>query len=79
MAVKTKSLVLVCGAQENAKQALRVRNRISRLLNSDAMQEQFLQATELVDRNYITNKRSRIVSELRQPTHRSFRFFINKN
>jgi hypothetical protein len=79
MAVKVKSLVLVCTGQDTAENTTEMRNSIARLLNTAFIQEQFLQATELVDRNYITTKRSRILSELRQPKHRSFRFFINKN
>ncbi len=74
-----KSLTLVCTPCSSKQESERLRKRVAQLLNSREMQEQFLQATELVDRNYITTKRSRVLNELRQPSPRSFRFFINKN
>jgi len=74
-----KSLTLVCTPCNSKQESERLRKRVAQLLNSREMQEQFLQATELVDRNYITTKRSRVLNELRQPSPRSFRFFINKN
>ena len=75
----TKTLTLVCTACDSRQESERLRQSVSALLNSPKMQEQFLKATELVDRNYITTKRSRVLNELRQPSPRSFRFFINKN
>jgi hypothetical protein len=74
-----KSLTLVCTAGVSRRESDLLRKKVSALLATPAMQEQFLKATELVDRNYITTRRTRILSELRQSTPRSFRFFINKN
>jgi hypothetical protein len=75
----TKSLTLICTAGVSQRESDQLRKKVSQLLATPYMQEQFLMATELVDRNYITTKRKRILSELRQSTPRSFRFFINKN
>jgi hypothetical protein len=41
--------------------------------------ERFCISHELVDRNRITNKRSRLLKETRFQTLRPFRFLINKN
>jgi hypothetical protein len=41
--------------------------------------EQFCIANELVDRNYITSKKEKILKESRHLHLRAFRFFINKN
>ena len=79
MARAVKALTLVCTACESKQETERLQKRVAQLLNAPHMQEQFLKATELLDRNYITTKRSRVLSELRQPSPRSFRFFINKN
>ena len=74
-----KSLTLVCTTGVSKWESDQLRKKVSQLLATPQMEEQFLKATELVDRNYITTKRSLILSELRQSTPRSFRFFINKN
>ena len=74
-----KSLTLVCTAGVSRRESDQLRKKVSQLLATPQMQEQSLKVTELVDRNYITTKRTRIVNELRQTTPRSFRFFINKN
>ena len=41
--------------------------------------EHFCKTHELVNRNYITSRESRIYSELKYSVRRPFRFFINKN
>lgn len=79
MARAIKALTLVCTACDTKLEAEQLQKRVAQLLNTPHMQEQFLKATELLDRNFITTKRSRVLNELRQPSPRSFRFFINKN
>ena len=41
--------------------------------------EQFCKAHELVDRNHITRKKTRIIKETRYFNLRPFRFLINRN
>jgi len=55
------------------------RMALARLLATPLMKERFYQATELVDRNHITDNRARIKEELSKRPMRSFRFIINKN
>ncbi len=71
--------VLVCTPYLSAVAVEQERTTLSRLLATPLMRERFFQATELVDRNHITNNRARIKEELSKRPMRSFRFVINKN
>jgi ABC-type uncharacterized transport system fused permease/ATPase subunit len=75
----TSIFVLVCNPYLSAVAVEQERIQLARLLTTPFMKERFYQATELVDRNHITNNRSRINEELSKRPLRSFRFVINKN
>jgi hypothetical protein len=72
-------LVLVCTPYLSAGAVEQERLILTRLLSTPLMKERFFQATELVDRNHVTNNRTRIKEELSKRPMRSFRFVINKN
>ncbi|MFM7646238.1 MAG: hypothetical protein ACKO41_05930 [Sphingomonadales bacterium] len=75
----TNILVLVCTPYLSSHAVEKERLALTRLLATPLMRERFYQATELVDRNHITNNRLRIKEELSKRPLRSFRFVINKN
>jgi len=79
MARTPKTLTVLCTACDTALQAEQLRDRVSHLLSSPALVEQFWNTVEMVDRNYITTNRTRIERELRNYPARSFRFLLNKN
>lgn len=58
------------------EQELECLNEVLRFAESD---EEFCKAHELVDRNRITHRKSRIIKESRHYYLRPFRFLINRN
>jgi hypothetical protein len=79
MATNNFFVLLCCSPYVSAVTVEQERLALARLLSTPLMKERFFQATELVDRNHITNNRARIKEELSKRPMRSFRFVINKN
>ncbi|MFM8806645.1 MAG: hypothetical protein ACKOD1_04720 [Sphingomonadales bacterium] len=79
MATKNIFVLLCSSPYLSALTIEQERLALARLLNMPFMKERFYQATELVDRNHITQNRARIKEELSKRPLRSFRFVINKN
>lgn len=52
---------------------------ITRILHITESSDQFCKVTELVDRNSISSKKSKILKEAKHFRLRPFRFLLNKN
>ena len=76
----SRNMLVLFGNEGKTEQKIKLEfEYLNEILRPVFSIEHFCLTHELVNRNYITSKKSHIFSELKYSTRRPFRFFVNKN